>query len=106
MNAGILKRKIDIEVESTTQNSYGEPTQSWSAFLSGIYASVEPLVGKEFFSSDIVNATVTHKIRIRYIAGVHPKMRVKYGTRIFDIVASLNYMEINKELTLMCNEVI
>jgi len=106
MNPGRLRHKIDIEQEATTPNSYGEPTQSWSAFLSSISASIDPVSGREYFASDMTNAEVTHKIRVRYRTGIFPKMRVKFGTRYFDIVSVLNFEERNKELLLMCKEAV
>jgi SPP1 family predicted phage head-tail adaptor len=106
MNPGRLRHKIDIEVESTTQNTFGEQTQSWSVFLNDISASISPISGREFFSADMVNAEITHKIRIRYRTGMHPKMRVKFGTRYFDIQAVINFEERNKEILLMCKEAI
>lgn len=104
MNPGQLKHKIDIEVEATTQNSYGEPTQIWSSFLSGIFVSIEPLSGREFFAADMVQSEITHKVKMRYISGILPKMRIKYGSRYFYIESVINVKEINKELLLMCRE--
>jgi len=51
-----------------------------------------------------VNAEVTGKISIRYLAGITPKMRVKHGNRIFDIVSMINPEERNRELQLMVKE--
>ena len=106
MNPGRLKHKIDIQQELTTQNSFGEPTQTWVNFLSGLFCSIEPIRGKEYFASDQVNAEVSHRIRMRYIGGIHPKMRVKYCNRYFDIIDAINVLEANKKLELMCVEVI
>ena len=37
-----------------------------------------------------MQADVTCRIYMRYIPGVVPKMRVKYGARIFDILSVIN----------------
>ena len=44
------------------------------------------------------------RIIIRYLSGIVPKMRVKYGSRIFDILSVINVSERNRELQLMCRE--
>ena len=43
-------------------------------------------------------------IIIRYLSGIVPKMRVKFGSRIFDILSVINVKESNRELQLMCRE--
>ena len=106
MNAGRLRHRIDIQQELTTQNAYGEPTQSWVTFASGLYCSIEPIRGKEYFSADMVQAEVSHRVRMRYMPGVHPKQRIKYCNRYLDIIDAINILEQNKELELMCKEVI
>jgi SPP1 family predicted phage head-tail adaptor len=105
MNAGKLRHKITIEQRSTTPNSFGEPANTWTTFLTR-WASVEPIIGKEFFSSQQVQAEVTTKIRIRNAPGVLPQMRVIFGSKIYDIQAIMDIEEKGKEVLLMCKEVI
>jgi len=69
-----------------------------------MHASIEPISGREYFSAQTTQADVTHRINLRYVAGVKPKMRVKYGSRIFDILSVSNVDERNRELQLMCRE--
>lgn len=106
MQAGQLKHVIDIQVALNSRDSYGASTQEWVTFLGGIRASVEPLSGKEFFAAKQVNAEITHSIKIRYRTGIKPSMRVKYGTRYFDIKSVVDIKEERKEMHLMCTEVI
>jgi len=104
MNPGRLRHKINIEQELTTQNTYGEPTQEWVPFLSGLYCSIEPIRGKEYFASDMTQAEVSHRVRMRFVSGIHPKQRIKYCNRYFDILDVINVLEKNKDLELMCRE--
>ena len=106
MNPGRFRHKINIQQELTTQNSYGEPTQEWVNFLTGIYCSIEPIRGREFFSADTINAEVSHRIRMRYLPGIHPKHRISYCNRTFDIVAVINVNERNKDMEIMAKELI
>jgi SPP1 family predicted phage head-tail adaptor len=107
LQAGQLKHKLDIEAELHAQDSYGQTTQDWVVFISGLWASIEPLSGKEYYASQQVNAEISHRIKIRYKAGIKPNMRVKFGTdRYFNIVSVIDLNEAHREIHLMCTEVI
>ena len=43
---------------------------------------------------------------MRYLSGITTDMRVNFNGRIFEIEAALNINERNKELHLMCSEVV
>ncbi len=105
MEAGALRHKVIIQQPTETTNSLGEITPSWTTFAT-VWAEILPLSGKEYWSSKQVNSEVTGKIRIRYKSGITPKMRVKYGTRIFNIEAVMNYLERNIESILLVSEVL
>jgi len=46
----------------------------------------------------------THKIRIRYNKDVHPKMRIKFGFRYFNILAIINVDERDIYQEIMASE--
>lgn len=106
MNAGILRHKIDIEQELLIKNTYGESTQTWVIFKSGVFCSVEPIRGREYFAADEVKSEVTHRIRMRYLFGMRTKMRIKYNNRYFNIIDIIDIMERHKEMQLMVTEVV
>jgi len=105
MRAGELRRKVTIQNATITQDSYGAKIETWGTFVA-VWASIEPIHGREFFESAKLNANITHRIKTRYAAGVTPDMRVLYGTRLFDIQSIINRDERNRELELMCMEII
>ncbi len=105
MRAGDLRHKVTIQQKTTTKDTEGIPSETWPDFAT-VWAAIEPLQGREFFSAQAVNAQVTTRIRIRYRAGITPTMRVSYGTRIFDIQVVIDVEERHRELQLMCQEVI
>ncbi len=104
MRAGNLKHKIIIQSYTETENDFGEVVKGWADFKPA-YSSITPISAKEFYKAG-VNAEVSHKVTIRYIPGVKPKMRVMYGTREFSIEGVINIREENKTLNLFCTEVI
>jgi SPP1 family predicted phage head-tail adaptor len=103
LKAGELRHQITIQQSTESQNDYGEATSSWSEFAT-VWASVQPISGREFFAAQAVQAQVSTRIKIRYLPDVTPKMRVLFGSRVFRIEAVLNIDERNRELHLMCVE--
>jgi SPP1 family predicted phage head-tail adaptor len=105
MRAGKLRHLIMIQklTEPEPLSDIGEIEPDWQDFVSR-YASINPLVGREYWSARQVNAEITGKINIRYVSGITPKMRVKFGDRIFNIEAIINVEERNRELVLLVSE--
>lgn len=103
MFAGWLRHRIVIQELVGAKNSYGEVVQSWQD-VATVWASVEPLRGREYVEAAAAQANVDHRIRMRYRAGIGPAMRVKFGERVFAIVSVIDARERHKELELMCKE--
>ena len=103
MRSGNLKHKIVIQ-ELQEVNDGGEMTKTWVDFKT-TYSQIVPKRGRELFTSSEVYANMTHTISMRYIANVTSKMRVKYGTRIFEMIAPpVDVRELRVTLELYCKE--
>jgi len=100
---GQLKRKIIIQTATKVQDDFGEETETW-ANTATMWASIQPVSGSEGITGNQINPEVTHKIMMRYRAGVTPANRVLYGTRVFDINVVRNIFEENRWLELLCRE--
>ena len=106
MKAGRLRHEITIQQVSETKDTYGGVDKSWSTFAT-VRAEIKPLSGREYFANEQQNSTISHKVAIRYLAGVTAKMRVLFGSRTLEIVSPpINFEERNIEMVLMCREVI
>jgi len=103
MRIGSLNKLVSIEEYTETKDSFGAVTKTWTE-LSKAWANIVPLSGNEKYVSAEKHATATHQITIRYLAGVNPKMRVVYGTRVFEIVYAPNVGERNKMMQLIVEE--
>lgn len=103
MRSGDLRHRIEIQAPGTTQNDYGEILPAWSHFAS-VWAAIEPISGREYFAAQQMQAEVSHRIRIRYISGVVPTMRILHGLRVFSIESVQNRDERDRELVLLCAE--
>lgn len=104
-NPGNLRHRITIQQISSTQDDYGQPIDEWTD-IATVWASIEPITGREFFAADTINSEISHRIRMRYKPGILPSMRVKFKTRYFDIQSVINYNELNTDLQLMCKELV
>ena len=96
---------MTIQTASETPNTYGEQVRTWSTFAT-VWASIEPLSGNELENARQRVAKASHLIRCRHVASVTPKMRLIYGSRTFDIGAAMDVDERNRELRLLCTEVL
>jgi len=103
MQIGKLRHYVDLQSSSDVPNELGEIEKTWSTIAS-VFASIEPLSGRELLQYQQFNAEMSHRIVIRYNSSVNSKCRVKFGYRIFDINMVKNPDERNIFLELICKE--
>jgi Phage head-tail joining protein len=63
-----LRHRITIEQVTEQTDVNGPITDTWSHIPSR-WASVEPLEGRELFEAHQVNAEVSHRVPLRWLAG-------------------------------------
>jgi SPP1 family predicted phage head-tail adaptor len=105
INPGEFRQIVTFQKKSGVKNSYGEIDNTWSDVIK-TRAGIYPVSGKEFFAADTVNSEVSHKVNMRYVPGITPDMRIKFGERLFRIISVINFQEKNVELQLLCEELI
>lgn len=109
MKAGKLRHKVAIQefaLGSPQQKPSGEPDGAWAnvAGISSIWASIEPLKGRELFAAQEHHSEVEVRIRIRYRAGITAAMRVVHGGLYYAIAAVLDPELRHRELELLCKQ--
>jgi SPP1 family predicted phage head-tail adaptor len=98
-----LSKRVTVLRKTDEKDSFGQPLDEYLPVCT-IWAAVEPLQGREFFSAMQENAEVTTRIRIRYREGIDRTMIVRHGDIDFEILYII-HPELNKrELQLMCKE--
>ena len=105
MGSGAYRHRITIQSVTETADSFGAMTETWGTFAQ-VWASIEPLSGRELLQAQQIQADVTHRVRFRFLAGVTAKMRGLYGTRYFNILSIINTDERDREIVLMCKELV
>jgi SPP1 family predicted phage head-tail adaptor len=104
MLAGRLRHRITIqEYREIGKNEWNEPIFDW-ADVATVWASVEPIGGREFWASRQVQSEVTHRIRIRHLPGLDPTMRILFRGREFKIEVIRNIEERNREMEILAVE--
>lgn len=104
MQAGTLRHRITIQRKNEVRDSFGQAVETF-ANIATVWASIEPLSGRESFLAQQVNAEVTHRIRMRYYP-LEATMRLKYQDRYFEIKTILDREERKRELEVLCQEII
>ena len=105
MRIGALKNRVVLQKKEITEDELKQQTEAWTDFAY-VWAAIQPLTGREYFSARQENAEVTTRITIRYLRGVTPDMRIALGDKVFDILSVINLDERNVSLVLMCTEVV
>lgn len=85
MRAGDLDQQITIQVAALSRGASGEQLETWQTWQT-VWASVQTSGGSESFYNPQLVAMSTHKIKMRFIHGVKPTMRILWRGRILDIV--------------------
>lgn len=104
MNAGDLRQRVTIQYKTVTKDAYGQEVITWTD-LATVWASVEPLSGREFMEGRQETAEVNTRIRIRQRTGIEPEQRAVWGSVIYNILAVILIQTRNREIHLMCREI-
>jgi SPP1 family predicted phage head-tail adaptor len=108
MEAGRLRQRVTIQYKVVVKDTYGQETITWTE-LAEVWASVEPLTGREYMEGRQEAAEVSTRIRVRYRSGIEPEMRVvcptSYGSVTYNVLAVLHQETRKREIQLMCREI-
>lgn len=100
-------RRHVVNVEQITRgaaDSYSVRAETWTDYMTGVWVSIEPQAGREYYRAKQVTPEITHLVGMLYDAGITTDKRLKFGSRTLDIVFVDNVDEANWELWLHCVE--
>lgn len=113
MRAGRLRERVRIEEkhQNPDQDVFGQELREWIEVVT-VWASVEPLRGREFVEASQEQNQITVKIKLRAQIGVTilpDKMRALWTdgnnhNHTYDILYVQDILGLNKEINLMCKE--
>lgn len=103
MRLGPLRHRVTFESRKTGRDEFGQPLEGWD-LVATLWASVEPISGRELLSSQQTQSEITHRIRCRYRAGIETAQRIVYDGRPFNIESVINPREIGASLEILATE--
>lgn len=103
MRAGDLRSPVSIEQPSVSRNSRGEDVKSWSEFAA-TFAAIEPLKGVEKWEAQRVAGEEVTRIRIRWVSGLLPTMRIVFDSEYYYIEEILNIDERDREIRVIAKK--
>lgn len=102
-NIGELRHRITFQEPIKMPDGYKGHTVIWQDVIT-LWASIEPLSGREYFYAHQIKAEITHRVKTRYGINVTTEMRIKYGERHFKIESILDIGERHELLEMLCRE--
>lgn len=78
--AGLLQELVVVETPTESRNALGETTLAWAEFGKA-WASVVAAGYSEQELRKQIGGTATHTVRMRYMAGLTGKMRLRWASR-------------------------
>jgi len=108
MRAGELRKRIQLQQRSSAQDAWGQQVVGWTTVLT-TWADIQPVSGLQLERSRSIYNLTSHQVTLRWrpiLEDVRQvgSFRVLYAGRIFDVGASLNREERNREVMLLCSE--
>ncbi len=105
IRAGELRHFITIQKRTITQDATGQQIASWSN-VATVKAGLRPLTGKELEIAGRLVAEVDYEVRIYYLKGLDPSMKVVAGWGDsgpeLDIKAVIDHESRHRWMTLLC----
>jgi SPP1 family predicted phage head-tail adaptor len=105
MNPGDLRHRITIQRAHEQPDNLGGMTTVWETEAE-VWAAIWPVSAREVVSNAQLVGQVSHRVRIRYLEGVAPRMRILFGARTLNILSVVNPEERNELLDLICMELV
>lgn len=85
MRAGLLDRKITLQTQTETLNSFREVVKTWTDLVT-VRAQVTPMRGNEIYKADRPVSLKTTKFVIRYRTDLDEEVRIKYKNEYYNVV--------------------
>jgi SPP1 family predicted phage head-tail adaptor len=98
-----MRDLITLKTRSNTQNDYGEEL-TWTETETH-FASVEPLLGNEYFAAERSASKVEVKFRCWFFPTLRDDMRVSFNGADYEILSCVNYKNLNREWLIYARKV-
>lgn len=103
IRAGKLRHQVDLQERVSDPDAMGDLADEWATYAT-VWCAVEPVSGQEVEVAKVLDARVTHKIRMRYQPDLHPTHRILFGTRVMHIKDVRTWEERGAETVVLAEE--
>ena len=111
MQSGQYNRRIQVQTQTTSQDTFGQPQQAWQTTYS-CWANIDVQASQLIYSTSEFISKVTHRITVRWTPSFTftPKQRLAYTeaatgvVHVYEIEAFVNVKEANREVMILCYE--
>jgi SPP1 family predicted phage head-tail adaptor len=102
IQAGTLRERVAVQQATENRNRLGESISTWSTFAE-VWASVQGVSAREFLLAGQQQVEISHRVRMRYLTGLTPQMRLSWRGRTLEIISILEH-ENRSVHELICQE--
>jgi SPP1 family predicted phage head-tail adaptor len=102
IQAGTLRDRVTVQRATENRNRLGESISEWTAF-EVVWASVQGVSAREFLLAGQQQVEVSHRVKMRYLNGLTPQMRLLWRGRTLEIISILEH-ENRSVHELICQE--
>lgn len=103
---GTFRHQVDVQRSTATRGSSGSVPPTWNETdpFARARMSITPLSARETLSNLSIGVETTHRLTGWWIPGITADMRIRFGSRYFDIISIRNIGEQNTWMELLCRE--
>ncbi|MEM6666191.1 MAG: phage head closure protein [Pseudomonadota bacterium] len=105
MDPAALRHRVTLEARTDTPDGAGGVNTVWSAQAS-LWASIDPNTSDQIIRAEARRQRTTHKILMRRRKDVTSAMRIRHGTRIFEIRAVVDPHETGIWTLCRCEQIL
>jgi SPP1 family predicted phage head-tail adaptor len=99
---GTLNQRVTFQAPLQTPDGLGGFNVTWQNMFT-TWAAIWPISAKERITSNVTD--ITHRIRIRYKAGIKSDWRIQFGSVYFSLIGSpIDYRMQHLYLDMTCKE--
>lgn len=109
LDPGKRRHRIAFQRFTGALDRFGDPLkgdeENWTDEVP-LWASIKPVSGREFYAAEQSQSEITHKIDCRYRTGLTTDMRIRFGSRRFEIISIIDWEERHESLLILCRELV
>lgn len=104
MQAGKLRHRITLQRKTVQPDIFGGSVDTWTDTAVNVWASVEPLQGRELSIAQSVSAETTTRITMRYRADVLQADRIVFDGKFYNLQSVIDSEMLHQQLVIMASE--